>query len=166
VMFAGVVACPHPEHDFDGKIYLRQASETVQAKKAIYYKNVVDFHEVNDLIHRTWRTLHLQALIPSMMVGELLDSSLAIYEFGIDEDTRETLVLRYWTYSSSSKTTQKKKWVTLDEDDLLLAHWIRHESTSALEPITLEDIHLLLLEGVFAEVVTSLRCPPHATLSG
>jgi hypothetical protein len=77
-MFAGVVACPHPEYDFDGKIYLKRVSETVQAKKAVYYTNIVDQYEVNMLLHKTWRTLHLRALIPNMTVGELLDSFLAV----------------------------------------------------------------------------------------
>jgi hypothetical protein len=140
VMFAGVVACPHPEYDFDGKIYLKRVSETVVAKKAVYYTNIVDEYEANGLMHKSWRTLHLPAVIPNMTVGELLDSFLAIDEFGVDEDTRERLVLRYCTYPPS--TAGKKKWVTMTDDQLLLGHCIRRKAGDALVPITLEDIQL------------------------
>jgi hypothetical protein len=77
VMFAGVVACQDPEHDFDGKIYLKRVSKTVKAQKAVYFKQIVDEHEANMLLHETWCTLHLQVLIPQT-VGELLDSFLAV----------------------------------------------------------------------------------------
>jgi hypothetical protein len=108
VMFAGVVACPHPEYDLDGKIYLQRVSETVVAKKAVFYTNIVDEYEANALMHNSWRTLHLPALIPNMTVGELLDSFLAVDEFCVDEEIREQMVLRYWTYPPSTRAGNPK----------------------------------------------------------
>jgi hypothetical protein len=140
VMFAGVVACPHPEHDFDGKIYLKRVSETVEAKKSVYFKQIVDEYEANTLLHKSWRGLHLPAIMENMKVFELLNSLIEFDEFCLDEDIREALVLRYCTYPSS--TTDKKKWVTMKEDQLLLQPNIRRKQGGALEPIKVDDIHL------------------------
>ena len=49
-MFMGVVANPIPDKDFDGKIFLRRISKTVQYQKLSHNQNFADDAGVNGLL--------------------------------------------------------------------------------------------------------------------
>ena len=113
VMFMGVIACPHPDRDFDGKILMKRVSELKTAQRTTHYKNIVDNFEVNRSIHAGWRSLCRGD--ESLDAGEALDKIQMTPAWEIDEQTREHLVLRYCAYTASGK----RKWVTLKEADYL-----------------------------------------------
>lgn len=104
VMFIGVMACPHPDRNFDGKVLMLRVSQTKIAQKKTYFKLIVDDYTVNKEINANWRDLHDLELVPDdFTVAGWLDSIEEVEEWGIDERTRSHLVIWYCTYTAKGE---------------------------------------------------------------
>ena len=143
MMFMGVVACPHPDQNFNGKILMQRVSKTIKSKQNQFYKNISDNFEINKSIHKEWRGLHDFEANPDISVGEFLDKLQQVDEWEIDDDTRSHLRIRYCTYSPK---TGKTKWNMLAEDDKMLGRVGRVDKQSSVRmPIMLKHLHLQYL---------------------
>ena len=157
VMFMGVVACPHPEHNFNGKILLKRVSKKVKSKQNQFYKNISDNFEINKSIHKEWRDLNDFETNPDISVGEYLDMLELVGDWEIDDDTREHLRIRYRSYSP---TTGKHKWNTMSEDEKMLGKLARLDKANPTTklPLALEHLHLQFLRANGEEYDLDCTC--------
>lgn len=57
VMYLGVVAAPNPEHEFDGKVFLRRVSEEKTYSRLTHVSGIVDEYRKNAGIHKEWHRI-------------------------------------------------------------------------------------------------------------
>jgi hypothetical protein len=89
-----VVACPHSERNFDGKILKKRVSKTQSSKKPVYYKLIIDNYEINNTIHKEWRKVNdLNDVLTNMTVGGILDSLQDVESSEINQQTKDHLVI-------------------------------------------------------------------------
>ena len=100
----GVVANPVPERDFDGKIFLRRISKEEKYKKKSHHQNFTDDASLNgQLKDGEWKQLVVDD--DDMRLTNLRES--IVENFFLDEETTDSLVLRYYSDSSSDKPKAK-----------------------------------------------------------
>jgi hypothetical protein len=107
----GVVANPVPQHGFDGKVLLKQVSETVTASKVTYLKLISDDYTKNAKIHCTWCSL-VAASNGAMFQHDLTVKNvidLIVETWNLDDVVpQDCLVLRF----RKIKLSRNSKWVT------------------------------------------------------
>ena len=95
VMFMGVVACPQPRYNFDGRVYLHRVSQTKRLARASKNKRFsVDVDVVQAIVSGEWKR---QLMTDGMTVEELLEELRTHYD--LDEYVSERLVIGYETYT-------------------------------------------------------------------
>ena len=103
-MSIGIVANPVPEHDFDGKIFLRRISKKDKYKKKSHPQNFTANASLNGLLKDGERK-QLVVNEDGMRLTHLRESIADNYF--LDGETTDNLVLRYYLDSSSDKPKPK-----------------------------------------------------------
>jgi hypothetical protein len=70
VMVMGVVANPVPEHNFDGKIYIKHMSEQIQAVQKSHLEQFHDDNVANAKIKHQWQ----QYVTAHMTIEQMIDA--------------------------------------------------------------------------------------------
>ena len=95
-MYLGVVGCPQPERNFDGRIALERVSRRKTLQRASRNKRFsIDVLVVEAIIKGDWKH---QLVIPGMTIDELLESIKTQYD--LDEYVSDRLVIGYETYTT------------------------------------------------------------------
>ena len=101
VMFLGVVACPRPEHEFDGRVFLKRVAKEKVLTRASPHQRFTDDAILNtEIKNGGWRNM----FVDGMTTGELLDVIVDVN--GLEDDVAERLELRYedWSGQDGNKT--------------------------------------------------------------
>lgn len=110
-MVMGVIGKPFPEHDFNGKIFLKRVSETCQYKRMTCNQNFTDCATMNGMLKRgEWKLL----AVDGMFLGELR-ASLA-EQYGLETDIQERLVLKYYVPGNDGKRIPK--YIKCEDDPI------------------------------------------------
>jgi hypothetical protein len=146
VMFMGVVAPPHPEHDFDGKIFLKRVSKDEYCKKTSYQQNFSDNYHVNQLLRDgEWmETCYLPDMCPRHLFEAIKDT------YDLEDDIVYDLVVSYKTYPTANTNTSKVIRIDRkDKDRVLEGRLIRTKAKGTARQLTLKDLtlHLRLNRG-------------------
>jgi hypothetical protein len=95
VMYLGVVACPQPDKNFDGRVALGRVSIWKTLTRASRNKRFsVDVLVVEAIVKGDWKH---QLVMPGMSVDELLESIKNQYD--LDEFVSDRLVIGYETFT-------------------------------------------------------------------
>jgi len=93
VMFMGVVACPQPGYNFDGRVYLSRVSRTKRLARSSRNKRFsVDVDVVNAIVSGVWKR---QLVTDGMTVEHLLEELKTYYD--LDEYVSDRLVNMFLT---------------------------------------------------------------------
>lgn len=79
VLVLGVVVNPIPEHNFDGKMYIKHVSEQVQAVNKTHLEQFHDHTVMNAKIKHQWQ----RCIMADMTIGEMIDAIDHEHEFDI-----------------------------------------------------------------------------------
>ena len=134
-MYLGVVGCPQPDRNFDGRIALERVSRRKKLTQASRNKTfLVDVLVAKAIAKSKWKD---QLVTPGMTVDHLLDSIRTQYD--LDEYVSDQLVIGYETYTTSGN----KKWKELELTDNIheLGFLTTKEGNQVL--VTLDDLQLL-----------------------
>lgn len=84
VMYLGVVACPNPEHDFDGRVFLKRVSNREPAQRTSQNKKFsVDIDVNKEIKNGGW----VECVNDNMTVAEALENIYTNYD--LDEFVSE-----------------------------------------------------------------------------
>ena len=107
VMYLGVVASPHPNHDFDGRVFLKRVSNTKTLTRSTRNKRFSIDVLVNDALKNgMWKDIAVEG----MSIGGLLNATSELYD--IDDFIRDHLELIYHTgWSCGLKVLGEEKYL-------------------------------------------------------
>ena len=153
VMYLGIVSPPHPNHNFDGKVFFKRVSKFVPQKQQSHSSTVFsDDYKLNDIIrnHEDWKSIYTEG----MPTYALFDSIQEMYE--LEDYITTRLVLTYTTYSKSLKTKYIRH---IDYDDGLKEEKLQENEEECSEnqyvPPSTKDIlssHILTVEGEYRKL--------------
>ena len=150
VTFMGVVACPQPRYNFDGRVYLHRVSQTKRLARASKNKRFsVDVDVVQAIVSGEWKR---QLMTDGMTVEELLEELRTHYD--LDEYVSDRLVIGYETFTRGGN----KKWKWLDSADFLNELGMRTNKDGEQVAISMEDLELFVQQEAGDEVEEDITC--------
>ena len=150
VMFMGVVACPQPRYNFDGRVYLSRVSRTKRLARSSRNKRFsVDVDVVNAIVSGVWKR---QLVTDGMTVEHLLEELKTYYD--LDEYVSDRLVMGYATYTRGGN----KMWKFLDSDDLIDEMGMRTNEEGTQVAVTIDDVELFVQQEAGDEVEEDITC--------
>lgn len=133
VMFLGVVACPHQEREFDGRVFLERISKPKTVTRTSRNKNFSVDVLVNDAIKAgEWLEFYVDGMDVSELLGVIVDT------YDLDGLVAERLELSYLTHTRGGNP----KRVILESDDDILEGRTIHDAQGAQHPLQLADLDL------------------------
>ena len=144
VMFLGVVAKPDDEHNFDGKICIKQVSEKKTYARSSHVSGIVDEYELNATIHQTWRNVVAAPNADGSNNGDAFsltaDEVIAKVcdHFNLSDDVKDNLALRYDYFTARGNKSVKSCIGSKKISD----HQTQSPANTPPRQLTLNDLRL------------------------
>ncbi len=102
VMYLGVVAAPRPDHNFDGRVFLKRVSKRKKlargCRNSRFSVNVLINQSITD--GEVWRNI-MREENHNILTAELQNQIVEMYD--LDEFVAERLTFSYYTYANGKK---------------------------------------------------------------
>ena len=150
VMFLGVVACPQPSNNFDGRVCLHRVSKTKILGRATRNKrfsvdvDVVQAFASGECIRNV--------AAEGMTVAELLEEVATQYD--LDGYVADRLVIGYDNYSEGGI----KKWKALAPTDVIDELGMRIDENGERVQVSNEDLDIFVQQAAGDEVEEDISC--------
>ena len=148
----GVVANPVPEHRFDGRILLKQVSDTKRYARKTTNERFSHLVWLNEKIKREWQTVARRGLPQDPTAAQVLVQIDDAYE--MEEEVEGRLILQFKTYGTGSTPTTKE-W---PRDTKLSKMKIRASPGDDTRPLKLDDCSLKVVWRKGEEYEADVTC--------
>ena len=151
VMYLGIVSPPHPDHNFDGRVFMKRVSR----RKKLSRKTRNSRFSVNVLINQSitdgkvWRNIVSEDY--NISTADLLNQIVEMYD--LDEFVSERLTFSYYTYANGKKVI-KDLAATQTFNDL----GMMTKETGEQAPLTIDNLRIQVLLNKGDEVDEDVTC--------